>query len=87
MWVRGPPSVQTKNLFSLGILKAPNWKGKKHKEESKIKIGQKNSENQKGIKNSQYGTCWIYHLEKGNKKIKKDELDFYLLNGWLKGRI
>ena len=77
---------QNKNLHLLGILKAPDWTGKKHKEETKIKIGYKNSESQKGYKNSQYGTCWIYHNEYGNKKIKKEELEEYLKYDWIKGR-
>ena len=58
------------------------WLNKKHKEESKQKIGFKNSINQKGIKNSQYGTCWITDGEK-NKKIYKEDL---IPSGWIKGR-
>jgi hypothetical protein len=38
-----------------------------------------------GEKNSQYGTCWITK-EGINKKIKIDELDFYIENNWIKGR-
>ena len=77
---------QNKKLHSLGILKAPDWTGKSHKEETKRKIGDKNSESQKGCKNSQYGTCWVYHNEYGNKKIKKEELEEYLKYDWIKGR-
>jgi hypothetical protein len=40
---------------------------------------------QQGLRNSQYGTCWIYN-EDGNKKIKKNELDAYLKLGYNKGR-
>lgn len=40
----------------------------------------------KGSKNSQFGTCWIYHQEYGNKKISKEELDKYLSLGYNKGR-
>jgi hypothetical protein len=80
-------SMQSKKLRELGLLKTPNWSGKKHKEESKRKIGDKNSENQKGEKNSQYGTCWICHVELGNKKINKKDLNEYLSNGWIKGRV
>lgn len=45
------------------------------------------SENQTGKSNSQYGTCWVHNLkEKDNKKIKVEELNFYLSLGWEKGR-
>jgi hypothetical protein len=40
----------------------------------------------KGSKNSQFGTCWIYHSKLGNKKISKEELDKYLSLGYNKGR-
>jgi len=56
--------------------------GKTHKEESKRKIGVKNSEHQKGIGNSQYGTCWITNGIK-NAKVKKDAP---IPDGWWKGR-
>lgn len=63
------------------------FKGKHHSEESKKKIGKKNSIQQKGKGNSQFGTCWIYTLEnKCNKKIDKKELQSYLEEGWIKGR-
>ena len=62
-----------------------DWTGRKHKEESKKKIGEKNSINQKGENNSQFGTCWITN-GKENKKIKKEEINSYLCNGWCKGR-
>jgi len=62
-----------------------DWTGRKHKEESKRKTGEKNSIHQKGSGNSQYGTCWIYK-DKENKKIKKENLDKYLIQGWIKGR-
>ena len=65
----------------------PIWTGRKHTEETKRKIGEKNSLHQKGEKNSQFDTCWIYNLNiKESKKIKKSELDEWLLNEWLKGR-
>ena len=58
------------------------WLGRKHSDESKIKIGEKNSINQLGDKNSQYGTCWITNGNE-NKKIKKGEI---IPNGWNLGR-
>lgn len=64
-----------------------DWNGKKHKEGSKQLIGQKSSIHQKGSGNSQYGTCWIYSLEKKvNKKIKVEESKKYLDKDWIKGR-
>jgi len=62
-----------------------SFAGKKHKEESKKKIGEAMSIIQKGKGNSQYGTCWILKL-KENKKIKVDEIDTWLELNWIKGR-
>jgi hypothetical protein len=61
------------------------WTNKKHTEDSKRKIGEKNSINQKGENNSQFGTCWITKQGE-NKKIKNEELENYLNDGWIKGR-
>lgn len=58
---------------------------KKHTEETKSKISEKLKITSKGEKNSQYGTCWITK-EGINRKIKIDELDFYIENNWIKGR-
>jgi hypothetical protein len=74
--------IRVKELYPNGT-----FKGRKHKESTKILIGIKNSMNHKGVKNSQYGTCWIYSLkERKNMKINKANLDTYLLSGWVKGR-
>lgn len=58
--------------------------GKKHKESSKKLIGEKNSINQKGKKNSQYGTFWV-NKNNVNKKVKSSELKLYLKDGWVRG--
>lgn len=63
-----------------------DWTGKQLDEETKKKIGIANSVKQKGEKNSQFGTCWITKDET-NKKIKKEELDNFIKQGWMKGRI
>ena len=60
----------------------PIWTGKKHKEESKIKIGKANSIKQKGAMNSQFNTMWITNGSE-NKKMKKD---FPIPEGWYNGR-
>ena len=38
-----------------------------------------------GEKNPSYGTCWITN-GKENKKIKKEEINDYICDGWYKGR-
>lgn len=58
------------------------FRGKKHSEESKQRIGVANSIHQKGSGNSQYGTMWITN-EVESKKIRKDE---EIPEGWRKGR-
>lgn len=62
-----------------------DWNGKTHSDETK----QKMSESSKGIgigkTNSQYGTCWITK-DGQNKKIKKEELDTFISQGWERGR-
>jgi hypothetical protein len=73
-----------KMTHKLNKLKYDNFKGKTHTDETKKKIGEKNSENQRGTKNSQYGTCWIWCEKYGNKKIKKENLKEYLNLGWFK---
>lgn len=55
--------------------------GKKHSDETKRRIGEANSKS----RNPSYGTCWI-HKDGTNKKIKKEELETFILNGWNKGR-
>ena len=68
-----------------GKIKYDTFTGKKHSQETKNKIGKLNKINQQGKKNSQFGTCWITK-ENINKKIKKEEIDLYLISGWSKGR-
>ena len=72
------------------MLSKPDTAGKsgwKHSEETKRKISESHKINkyQQGEKNSQYGTCWITK-EGVNKKIKKEEIDLYIQEGWIKGR-
>lgn len=62
-----------------------DFTGHTHSVTTKRNIGLKNSIKQKGEGNSQYGTCWIMKDEI-SKKIKKEELPYYLSIGWIKGR-
>jgi len=64
------------------IIKWPDWTGKKHREETKRKIGDANSVKQLGEKNSQFGSFWITN-GKESKKIKKGDL---IPKDWVKGR-
>ena len=54
-------------------------------EDHKKNIGKTNALKQLGEKNSQFGTCWI---TKGDitKKIKKEEIEIHVNDGWIKGR-
>ena len=65
----------------------PIWTGRHHTEETikKQKETLNKINHQSGEKNSQFGTCWIYN-NKESKKIKKEELCFYIKHGWNKGR-
>lgn len=65
----------------------PFWKGKKISEKRKeqLKKTLKEIGHQQGEKNSQYGTCWITK-DGVNKKIKKEDLSFFEIDGWIKGR-
>ena len=63
------------------------WLNKKHKEETKKIIGEKNSKNQKGEKNSQFGTLWVFNpIEKIAKKINKNEFEEFIKKGYRRGR-
>ena len=63
-----------------------DFTGSKHSDEVKAKIGSANSISQLGERNSQFGTCWV-KKDGLSFKIKKQELDEYIRNGYTKGRI
>lgn len=80
-------SERNRQKHASGEIKAPDWTGRRHNEESKRKIGEANSRHQSGEGNSHFGKMWIHHPElKQSKLITKDELEQHLINGWLKGR-
>jgi hypothetical protein len=62
-------------------LNSARFTGKKHSEETKQKMRKPKNV---GEANSQFGTCWVTN---GTPiKIKKEQLDEYLLNGYRRGR-
>jgi len=74
---------KTKISSSLKGRQSP-FKERKHSEKTINKL--KGHDRQQGYKNSQFGTCWVFKADEGNKKIKKEKLDSYLSAGWIKGR-
>jgi len=84
-------SAAGKKAYANGrnVVQPPDWTGRKHsgKAKKKMRATHKTNNHQIGKKNSQYGTCWIYSLSKKKSiKIKKEEMECYLLEGWTKGR-
>lgn len=69
-----------------GKYKYDTFSGRSHTEEAKLSVGLKNSLNQKGEKNSQFGTRWINDGQT-DKKIKEIDLNEHLSKGWEFGRI
>jgi hypothetical protein len=70
---------------SSGKVNYNTFSGKTHSDETKLKISKAKKNTGIGKTNSQYGTCWVI---KNNisKKIKKEELNLYLGEGWVNGR-
>lgn len=62
-----------------------NWSGRKHREETKAKMKASHKGLQDGEKNSQFGSCWVTDGVKPIK-IKKEQLDEYIRNGYSRGR-
>ena len=63
-------------LFTLGML------GKKHSVDARAKMSSSGT----GEKNSSYGTCWVIKADIKPFKIKKEQLDEYIQNGYSRGR-
>lgn len=67
------------------FLTSLRFNGKTHSDKTKKLISEKMRGIGVGEINSQYGTCWITK-DKTNKKVKKEDLETYLKEGWVKGR-
>lgn len=62
-----------------------DWTGCKHTEETKRKKSVLMKGKYDGVNHPQYGMCWITK-DVINKKIKKEDLDSFIKEGWVKGR-
>jgi len=78
LWIK-----KRKLELSLASKGNKSFTGRKHKEESRLKIGITNSMKQKGILNSQFGSQWITNGVI-NKKIKKGDK---IQDDWKLGRV
>ena len=74
-----------KQMHKEGKITPPDWTGKKHSDVTKQKMSESSKGKGIGESNSQYGTCWVTK-DGNNKKIKKEEIETYLNEGWVKGR-
>lgn len=73
-------SERLKKMHEERLIKPPDWSGKKHTEETKLKMRKPKNV---GANNPNYGTMWITNGSQ-NKKIKKID---NIPEGWYKGRI
>ena len=66
----------------------PIWCGRHHTAETKMKMSKtkKEQQMQEGYINPLCYTCWVNNGE-CTIKIKKEDLDYYINNGWKNGRI
>ena len=83
-WMSKLSGEHLKKYHKEGKIKYDTFKDKTHTEETKNKMSEK-AKLRTGDKNSSFGTCWITK-EGINKKIKKEELNTYLISNWTKGR-
>ena len=67
-----------------GIKKVSEF-AKSDKAKEKKKETFRKNEHQQGSKNSQYGTCWVYNSQIC-KKVKLEDVNKFLQNGFFKGR-
>ena len=85
--------VEYRKRISIGVRRFLNehgsaWVGRKHKEETKKKISEKNKISQLGSKNSQFGTkCMFNESLKKTIHVKSDEVQKYLDDGWKLGAV
>ena len=83
-WKTNPERFRNCCCFNPSFRKT--FLGKHHTEETKQKMREK-AHLRTGKKNSSFGTVWIYNENLGqNKKVKKEQVDDFLNQGWKLGR-
>lgn len=82
--VKRASNTMTKNHED-GKIKYDTFTNKQHSDETKKLISETKQGTGIGQLNSQYGTCWITKNNE-DKRIKKDDIEIYLKEGWVKGR-
>ena len=78
-------SINMKKLNLDGKVKYDNRKGTNLSEKHKKLLSELKKGQGTGESNSQYGTCWMTK-EGVNKKVKKEDIDTWTNEGWVKGR-
>jgi hypothetical protein len=78
-------SPRMKKAYAEGKFRYDTFTGKTHTEDTKKKMSESSKGMCTGEKNGSFGTCWITR-DNENKKIKRDELESFILQGWSKGR-
>ena len=71
-----------KDLHTKGIVKAPDWTGRKHSVETILKMKESRKGQGIGSTNSQFGKCWITNENESKKIMKGDQIP----EGWRLGR-
>lgn len=84
---KGVKALQEKLKKEYGYISVFSHLNKDEVFNKKRKEAFKRVKHQQGIKNSQYGKCWMKHSEmEMNKKVNKDDVDYYISLGWERGR-
>jgi hypothetical protein len=76
-----------KKSFELGTRERKyfyDWTGKKHTNDTKLKLSLKNKNKGVGSDNSVWGRKWM-NKDFKNKMVKSEEIDFHISDGWLFG--
>jgi group I intron endonuclease len=68
-----------------GKIRHDGFLGKSHTEDTKKLMSERKKDIYKGELHPQYGMFWITK-DGVNKKIKKEAFEFYINDGWIKGR-